>query len=252
MFRQFLPFGVLVSAVLVVIAVIHGMWPNRIDTPAIVLLLLSILAPWLQLVPSSITSIKTPIIEIGLQASKPATDEPAPQMSKTNPASIKSAERQLPPSAKSKHYATDEEESTRLAKRLERIRKAQDSRVVAAMHEMSVIARSMPIATVSLYLQDQQSERRLLAYVRLCMTPDPTLLPNLAECLKTIEHDEFGQSWCIEAIDRSVREHPEAATARTLKLLTECLPNLPNGTARHDQLCRTIHYLEGRLKSDLG
>jgi hypothetical protein len=110
--------------------------------------------------------------------------------------------------------------------------------------EMIALAPSIPIATASPFLTEDDDGKRLFAYAHLYARPEPQLLSDLVRSVTEKEDKPFGQYWGIQAIGRVVQAAPESVNLQTRNMLQNFLAKLKKGTDRYYELSKIMKSLD--------
>lgn len=235
----------------IAVAVGHAIWPTvTIDGITLGLIVLAIL-PW---VAPIIKSIELPGVgKIELQEMKDQVEELRGQTASASQKADTALSSKTTPISEGKEPAesvSSEQRLLALAAKYDHVRRTQkpgDLRtgtMTEIVGEMIALAPSVPTASVTPFLMDDDGGKRLFAYAHSYANPQPQLLPELVRSVTEKEDKPFGQYWGIQAIGRTVQTAPEGVDLQIRNALRAFLGRLKRGTDRHYELSKIVNSLD--------
>jgi hypothetical protein len=242
---------VLLTAVALAVAISHAKWPSlTIDGVTLGLIVLAIL-PWLAPI---IKSIELPGVgKIELQEVRAQVEELRGQTASASQkadTALASKTTSTSSAARISEGLPPEQWLLALAAKYNHIRKTQKAgglrtgAMTEIVGEMIALAPSIPMATTSPFLTEEDGGKRLFAYAHSYARPEPQLLSDLVRCVTEKEDTPFGQYWGIQAIGRVVQAAPESVNLQTRNMLQNFLTKLKKGTDRYYELSKIMKSLD--------
>lgn len=225
---------VAISAVAILVAFGHSIWPRfAIDLEALALLVVAAI-PWLT---DIVKSLEVPgVLRVELQqirddlASIRGESADASQVAK---AALSCATRRVPSGSPLTDDAlfklAGEYESIRARQKPGKIRTAAMTDIVGQMIGLS---SRLSATEVRQLLKDERDGQRLIAYAHLYARPQPEFIPELVDSVTRIERRAFGQYWGIQAIGRIAQVEPASLTPDMVSQLRKFSLRFDNGTDR--------------------